>query len=87
MDKLPKDCQERSYKIILNNYLDPWVCLIVAINLISVNFCIVLPQPNTVVNHLSYLVFRKKLIRGEVHDPTAYLFGNVAGHAGLFSII
>lgn len=32
-------------------------------------------------------MFRKTLIRGVVHDPTAYLFGNVAGHAGLFSII
>ena len=28
---------------------------------------------------------RKTLIRGNVHDPTAYLFGGVAGHAGLFS--
>ena len=34
-----------------------------------------------------YIVFRKKIIRGEVHDPTAYLFGGVAGHAGLFSVI
>jgi CubicO group peptidase (beta-lactamase class C family) len=25
------------------------------------------------------------LIRGEVHDPTAYVFGGVAGDAGLFS--
>lgn len=33
-----------------------------------------------------YLAFRKGLIRGQVHDPTAYLFGGVAGHAGLFSI-
>ena len=29
---------------------------------------------------------RGKLIRGEVHDPTAYIFDGVAGHAGLFSI-
>ena len=29
---------------------------------------------------------RKKVIRGEVHDPTSYLFGGVAGHAGLFSV-
>ncbi len=35
---------------------------------------------------LSYLAFRKGLIRGEVHDPTAYLFGGVAGHAGVFAI-
>jgi len=27
----------------------------------------------------------EKLMRGEVHDPRAYLLGGVAGHAGLFS--
>lgn len=27
------------------------------------------------------------LIQGKVHDPTAYLFGGIAGHAGLFSTI
>ena len=26
------------------------------------------------------------MIWGEVHDPTAYDFGGVAGHAGVFSI-
>ena len=26
------------------------------------------------------------MIRGEVHDPTCYQFGGVAGHAGLFSV-
>lgn len=30
-------------------------------------------------------VFRKQLIRGDVHDPGAAMFGGVAGHAGLFS--
>jgi CubicO group peptidase (beta-lactamase class C family) len=30
-------------------------------------------------------VFRKKLIRGVVHDENAYLLGGVSGHAGLFS--
>lgn len=30
-------------------------------------------------------VFRKKLVRGVVHDENAYLLGGVAGHAGLFS--
>ncbi len=30
-------------------------------------------------------VFRKKLLRGNVHDPGAAMFGGVAGHAGLFS--
>ena len=29
--------------------------------------------------------FRKKLLRGEVHDENAYLMGGVSGHAGLFS--
>jgi CubicO group peptidase (beta-lactamase class C family) len=29
--------------------------------------------------------FRSQLIRGDVHDPGAALFGGVAGHAGLFS--
>ncbi len=31
--------------------------------------------------------WRKKLIRGEVHDDNAYTLGGVAGHAGLFSTI
>ena len=31
------------------------------------------------------LVFRRQLIRGDVHDPGAAMFGGVAGHAGLFS--
>ena len=30
---------------------------------------------------------RKSLIRGQVHDPTCFLFGGVAGHAGLFSVV
>jgi beta-glucosidase-like glycosyl hydrolase/CubicO group peptidase (beta-lactamase class C family) len=30
-------------------------------------------------------VFRKQLIRGTVHDPTAALMGGMSGHAGLFS--
>lgn len=29
--------------------------------------------------------WRKKLLRGEVHDDNAYVLGGVAGHAGLFS--
>lgn len=31
------------------------------------------------------LIFRKQLLRGDVHDPGAAMFGGVAGHAGLFS--
>lgn len=30
-------------------------------------------------------IFRKQLLRGDVHDPGAAMFGGVAGHAGLFS--
>ena len=29
--------------------------------------------------------FRKQLLRGDVHDPGAAMFGGIAGHAGLFS--
>ncbi len=29
--------------------------------------------------------FRKQLLRGDVHDPGAAMFGEVAGHAGLYS--
>ena len=29
--------------------------------------------------------FRRQLLRGNVHDPGAAMFGGVAGHAGLFS--
>lgn len=31
------------------------------------------------------VIFRKQLIRGDVHDPGSAMFGGVAGHAGLFS--
>jgi CubicO group peptidase (beta-lactamase class C family) len=31
------------------------------------------------------ILFRKQVIHGDVHDPTAALLGGVAGHAGLFS--
>jgi beta-glucosidase-like glycosyl hydrolase/CubicO group peptidase (beta-lactamase class C family) len=31
------------------------------------------------------IAFRAQLIRGDVHDPGAAMFGGVAGHAGLFS--
>jgi beta-N-acetylhexosaminidase len=29
--------------------------------------------------------FRRQLLRGDVHDPGAAMFGGIAGHAGLFS--
>ncbi|MEJ7767106.1 MAG: glycoside hydrolase family 3 N-terminal domain-containing protein [Chitinophagaceae bacterium] len=31
------------------------------------------------------VAFRSQLLRGDVHDPGAAMFGGVAGHAGLFS--
>ncbi|HEX4850205.1 MAG TPA: serine hydrolase, partial [Puia sp.] len=31
------------------------------------------------------LIFRHQLLRGDVHDPGAAMFGGVSGHAGLFS--
>jgi len=30
-------------------------------------------------------IFRRQLLRGDVHDPGSAMFGGVAGHAGLFS--
>lgn len=30
-------------------------------------------------------IFRRQLLRGDVHDPGAAMFGGIAGHAGLFS--
>ncbi|MBL7698822.1 MAG: serine hydrolase [Chitinophagaceae bacterium] len=30
-------------------------------------------------------IFRQQLLRGDVHDPGAAMFGGVSGHAGLFS--
>ncbi|MFZ1530295.1 MAG: glycoside hydrolase family 3 N-terminal domain-containing protein [Ferruginibacter sp.] len=30
-------------------------------------------------------IFRKQVLRGDVHDPGAAMFGGVSGHAGLFS--
>jgi CubicO group peptidase (beta-lactamase class C family) len=30
-------------------------------------------------------IFRKQLLRGDVHDPGAAMFGGVSGHAGLFA--
>src|SRR3989304_685347 len=31
--------------------------------------------------------FRKRLVRGEVQDETAWVMGGVAGHAGLFGTV
>ena len=41
---------------------------------------------NSQVFDFIYSDFRKQLIRGQVHDPTAYSFKGVAGHAGFFSV-
>jgi CubicO group peptidase (beta-lactamase class C family) len=43
------------------------------------------PRPVTQFAATEDSIWRKKLIRGEVHDDNAYVLGGVAGHAGLFS--
>lgn len=40
---------------------------------------------NTIAPTEQEKYFRLQLLRGDVHDPGAALFGGVAGHAGLFS--
>jgi beta-glucosidase-like glycosyl hydrolase/CubicO group peptidase (beta-lactamase class C family) len=40
---------------------------------------------NTIAPTEQEKYFRLQLIRGDVHDPGAAMFGGVAGHAGLFS--
>lgn len=40
---------------------------------------------NRVVPTENEKIFRRQLIRGDVHDPGAAMMGGVAGHAGLFS--
>lgn len=40
---------------------------------------------NTIAPTEQEKVFRQQLLRGDVHDPGAAMFGGVAGHAGLFS--
>ncbi len=46
-----------------------------------------LPRPYTTFAATEESAWRKKLIRGEVHDDNAYALGGVAGHAGLFSTV
>lgn len=43
-----------------------------------------LNEANTVPSSIDNL-YRKKELRGFVHDPTAALLGGIAGHAGIFS--
>ncbi|MEJ7737785.1 MAG: glycoside hydrolase family 3 N-terminal domain-containing protein [Chitinophagaceae bacterium] len=40
---------------------------------------------NRIVPTEQEIAFRGQLLRGDVHDPGAAMFGGVAGHAGLFS--
>ncbi|HEY6976571.1 MAG TPA: serine hydrolase, partial [Chitinophagaceae bacterium] len=40
---------------------------------------------NTIAPTEREQIFRLQLLRGDVHDPGAAMFGGVAGHAGLFS--
>lgn len=42
-------------------------------------------EPERIVPTENDRYWRKQLLRGYVHDPTAALFGGVAGNAGLFS--
>ena len=39
----------------------------------------------TIVPTEREVLFRRQLLRGDVHDPGAAMFGGIAGHAGLFS--
>ncbi|MGI8950642.1 MAG: glycoside hydrolase family 3 N-terminal domain-containing protein [Chitinophagaceae bacterium] len=47
------------------------------------------PRENTSINLIAPTekekLFRLQILRGDVHDPGAAMFGGVAGHAGLFS--
>lgn len=47
------------------------------------------PRENFVLNRIipteNEKNFRMQLLRGDVHDPGAAMFGGIAGHAGLFS--
>lgn len=42
-------------------------------------------SPTSIVPTESDTTFRKQVLQGIVHDPTAAMFGGVAGNAGLFS--
>jgi len=56
------------------------------LNLQSTGF---LPRQHLPLNHIvpteREVMFRRQLLRGDVHDPGAAMFGGIAGHAGLFS--
>jgi len=41
--------------------------------------------PNRIAPTEQEVPFRRQLLRGDVHDPGAAMFGGVSGHAGLFS--
>lgn len=82
--KLLKDWWE-----LLWTTMSGWIWI--DLKFIILHICQILPSsgklhpPNIQVFFIFYLVYRKGLIQGVVHDPTAYLFGGVAGHAGIFS--
>mgnify|MGYP006927948513 CR=1 FL=1 len=69
---------------MLNNGFIQWDYMIPHFYPLQIIFTILLLHSTQVII-IFYLGFRKKLIRGNVHDPTAYSFGGVAGHAGYFS--
>jgi uncharacterized protein YbbC (DUF1343 family)/CubicO group peptidase (beta-lactamase class C family) len=43
------------------------------------------PSPSLIRRVAPTQFIHEKMLKGEVHDPTAYSMGGVAGHAGLFS--
>jgi len=42
-------------------------------------------NPDWIIPTENDSIFRKQLVKGYVHDPTAAMFGGISGHAGLFA--
>jgi beta-N-acetylhexosaminidase len=56
------------------------------LQLAATGFCPLNHLPvNRIVPTEREVQFRRQLLRGDVHDPGAAMFGGIAGHAGLFS--
>jgi len=81
---LSKEYPNYNYSNMLKIGFNRWDYMIQHSYLQSI-VCTISPQPNIQVIFILILGLRKTLIRGKVHDPTAYSFGGVAGHAGFFS--
>ena len=68
----------------LNNYVRETFYL--PLHMMSTSFKPTEHYPiNTIAPTENDTMFRHQLLRGDVHDPGAAMFGGVAGHAGLFS--